>query len=56
MSTEVLEALARIPRFDGVDFGAVRVTRLGGLTNRNYKIDCAPGTYVLRLAGEGTDA
>ena len=56
MTDEALAALDRIPLFDGVDLATVRLTRLGGLTNRNYRIDCAKGAYVLRLAGEGTDA
>ncbi|MCH8920074.1 MAG: hypothetical protein IIA23_05120 [Chloroflexi bacterium] len=30
-----------------------RVQRLGGLTNRNYKIESPLGTFVLRIAGEG---
>ncbi len=30
------------------------IKRLGGLTNRNYRVDCERGSFVLRLAGEGT--
>ena len=30
------------------------VTRLGGLTNRNFRIDSPEGSLVLRLPGEGT--
>mgnify|MGYP002525653190 FL=1 len=56
MTDEALEKLATIPLFDGVDLTTVRTERLGGLTNRNYKIVSAQGTFVLRLAGEGTDA
>lgn len=56
MTDEALDMLARIPLFDGVDLATVQTTRLGGLTNRNYKIDSSLGTFVLRLAGEGTSA
>ncbi|MCP4430994.1 MAG: phosphotransferase [Gammaproteobacteria bacterium] len=30
------------------------IEQLGGLTNRNYKVNCERGSFVLRLAGEGT--
>ncbi len=56
MSNEAIAALDRIALFDGVERSAVTAERLGGLTNRNYKIACPAGTYVLRLAGEGTAA
>ncbi len=52
---EAIEALARIPLFDGVDRAAIAAERLGGLTNRNYKIASPVGNFVLRLAGEGTE-
>lgn len=32
----------------------VAIERIGGLTNRNYKITLGPECYVLRLAGAGT--
>jgi thiamine kinase-like enzyme len=54
VNSEVLETLSTIEGFDGLDPDSVVVERLGGLTNRNYKINCHHGTYVLRLAGEGT--
>ena len=56
MSNEAIAALDRIALFEGVDRTAVTAERLGGLTNRNYKIECPLGSYVLRLAGEGTAA
>jgi len=31
------------------------VERLGGLTNRTYKVDCVDNIYVVRLPGEGTE-
>ena len=54
MNSEVFEALSSIDGFSGLDSETTVITRLGGLTNRNYKIDCERGSYVLRLAGEGT--
>lgn len=34
-----------------------QITRLGGLTNRTYKVDFSDGqSYVIRLPGEGTEA
>jgi thiamine kinase-like enzyme len=34
----------------------VAITPLeGGLTNRNYKVETAGGSYVVRIAGEGTE-
>ena len=54
MESEVFEALSSISGFRELDPASVAVTRLGGLTNRNYKIDSALGSHVLRLAGEGT--
>ena len=56
MNAEVFEALSSIDGFSGLDSESTVITRLGGLTNRNYKIDCERGSYVLRLAGEGTGA
>lgn len=54
MVDDVAAAIARIPLFEGVGPGEVSTERLGGLTNRNYRIDCPAGRFVLRLAGEGT--
>ena len=54
MATEVLEALSEIPEVRDLDPTSISVERLGGLTNRNYKISSPQGPYVLRLAGEGT--
>jgi thiamine kinase-like enzyme len=45
--------LARIPRLAGLPPPA-RIERIGGLTNRNYKVAIGPDSYVLRLAGTGT--
>jgi thiamine kinase-like enzyme len=54
LNAEVFKALSSIEGFSGLDSESTGITRLGGLTNRNYKIDCQHGTFVLRLAGEGT--
>ncbi len=54
MSSEVHVALASIDGFSDLSPDSISVERLGGLTNRNYRIDCPRGSYVLRLAGEGT--
>lgn len=51
---EVHARLARIPMFAGLAPGAYEVERLGGLTNRNYRIDVAGDQYVLRIPGDGT--
>ena len=31
------------------------ITRMGGLTNRTYKVETTTGVYVVRLPGEGTE-
>jgi thiamine kinase-like enzyme len=54
MEKEIAVALRRIPLFEGVTAQNMSVDRLGGLTNRNYRIECPVGRFVLRLAGEGT--
>ena len=54
MEKEVVAALGRIPLFEGMSEQNMRTQRLGGLTNRNYRIDGPAGCFVLRLAGEGT--
>ncbi|MDZ4734918.1 MAG: choline/ethanolamine kinase family protein [Rhodospirillaceae bacterium] len=43
----------RIPLFAGAD-ASLKLDRLGGLTNRNYRIDWRGKSYVLRIPGEGT--
>ena len=32
-----------------------QIVRLGGLTNRTYKVECIDNVYVVRLPGEGTE-
>jgi thiamine kinase-like enzyme len=43
----------RVPLFAGAD-ASLKLDRLGGLTNRNYRIDWRDKSYVLRIPGEGT--
>lgn len=37
----------------GVD--EIKIQRLGGLTNRNYKVNTEVGDYVIRIPGNGTE-
>ncbi len=46
--------LARVPLFEEVTLDQIAWERLGGLTNKNYKITLEGHAYVLRVAGEGT--
>ena len=55
VNEEVFEALARIPAFGGIAPEALTVERLGGLTNRVYRVAGPNGTTVLRIPGEGTE-
>jgi thiamine kinase-like enzyme len=56
MSVEeaVFEQARRIGRAIELDLTVQSAQRLGGLTNRNYRLDTPSGSFVLRLAGEGT--
>jgi thiamine kinase-like enzyme len=51
---EVHARLARIPLFAGLAPGSYAVERLGGLTNRNYRVAVGRDQYVLRIPGDGT--
>ncbi len=51
---EALAALRRIPLLAGVPPARLAVERLGGLTNRNYKVSAPEGRYVLRIPGDKT--
>jgi thiamine kinase-like enzyme len=50
---EIGRVLVRIPVLAGTG-GPAAIERIGGLTNRNYKVTVGPASYVLRLAGAGT--
>jgi len=54
LTAEVFEVLSTINNFSQLTPDKVSIEKLGGLTNRNYRISCDHGTYVLRIAGEGT--
>ncbi len=54
MSIEVYEALSEIDGFNELMSHTMTIEQLGGLTNRNFKINCERGSFVLRIAGEGT--
>ena len=52
MEPEVRAALAAIPQLAGIDLDGLACERLGGLTNRVYRV----GDWCLRLPGQGTEA
>ncbi len=51
---ELIRTLAALPAFVGTSLDRPDIERIGGLTNRNYKVSVGAETYVLRLAGAGT--
>jgi thiamine kinase-like enzyme len=53
-TAEVLPFLDRIPELAAVARTDIRVERLGGLTNKNYKVTTPRGLFVLRVPGQGT--
>jgi len=55
MTQEVLDRLGRIPALRDLDPASLRIERLAGLTNRNYKVTAGGDRYVLRIAGDGTE-
>jgi thiamine kinase-like enzyme len=55
MPDDIAAILSRIPLFAGRPLAGLAVERLGGLTNRNYKLTLGAERYVLRIAGDGTD-
>lgn len=54
LEPELIQKLQQIPDFEGLELSSIKASRLGGLTNLNYRIECEKGTFVLRLAGPGT--
>ena len=53
---QLMEILPEIPHLAGLDPSRLDITRLGGLSNANYKV-AGPGiSAVVRLAGAGTEA
>jgi thiamine kinase-like enzyme len=49
---EARAQLARLPQLGEVKM----VTRLGGLTNKVFRVDCDAGSICLRIPGKGTEA
>jgi|FEC22Drversion2_1045045.scaffolds.fasta_scaffold00074_16 thiamine kinase-like enzyme len=49
-------ALAAIPTIAATDLAEARITRLGGLTNRVFRVDTDGSRFCLRLPGRGTEA
>lgn len=47
--------IARVPQLKGLKPGEIKIQKVGGLTNRNYKITAGEQAYVLRVPGEGTE-
>ena len=54
-SQEARTALEDSGLFAANDIAAAAITRLGGLTNRVYRVDMAGRAYCLRLPGVGTE-
>jgi thiamine kinase-like enzyme len=55
MAEEVLAAMRRLPGYGSIERLA-GTRRLGGLTNRVYRVGLDAGPAVLRIPGEGTEA
>ncbi len=47
--------LSQIPEFNAVDLNTLEVQRLGGLTNKVFRISDGKKNWLLRVPGEGTD-
>src|SRR5215813_6314585 len=54
MNPEILATLDRVPELETVDRAAISLEKLGGLTNKNYKVTTPLGVFVLRIPGAGT--
>ena len=52
---EARRVLAGLAHFAKTDPAKARIERLGGLTNRVFRIDVAGKSYCLRIAGKGTE-
>jgi thiamine kinase-like enzyme len=53
---QLIEILSQIPLLAGIDHSDLRIDRLGGLSNTNYKLTGPEMCIVVRLAGAGTEA
>ena len=52
---EARQCIGVLPLFAGIDVRELAITRLGGLTNRVYRIDRGAEHFVLRIPGKGTE-
>ncbi len=50
------QIIDQIPQFEGINFNDLKFKRLGGLTNLVYRVQALDKSYLLRVAGEGTEA
>ena len=55
MDVEVTDTLLSIGLFEGKKAEDFSFQRLGGLTNRNFKVVVGGESFMLRIAGAGTD-
>lgn len=53
---DLFETLSQIPLLAAIDHSDLRIDRLGGLSNANYKLTGPEICVVVRLPGAGTDA
>ena len=51
-----LAAIARVPMLNRLDAAVLDIARLGGLTNRVFRIQAGDEAWCLRVPGKGTDA
>ena len=49
------EVCSRVPMLSKFPFEDLTIERIGGLTNRDYRVDAGDDSYVLRVPGEGTE-
>lgn len=54
-ATRVLEQLKVLPEFAELTEENCTITRLGGLTNLVHRVDCAAGSVIVRIPGDGTE-
>ena len=52
---EAIETLVTFELFKNRDPSQFSIERLGGLTNKNFKVIDGENKYVLRIPGEGTE-
>ena len=51
---ELHPTLVSLPGLETLTPADYRATRLGGLTNLVFRIECASGNFILRIPGKGT--